>query len=161
MRFNKLSLLLIGCAMAQLADAHEFEAGQLHIDHPWSRALPPVAPTGAAYLSISNHGGTADTLLGAKTEVAGKVEIHEHVHADGVMKMQRVESLTIEPGATVTFAPGSYHLMLFNLARPLAAGESYPLTLNFANAGDVDVQVNVQANDEPSAGEKQDHHQHH
>lgn len=161
MRFNKLSLLLIGCAMAQLVDAHEFEAGQLHIDHPWSRALPPVAPTGAAYLSISNHGDTADTLLGAKTEVAGQVEIHEHVHADGVMKMQRVESLTIEPGATVTFSPGSYHLMLFNLARPLAAGESYPLTLNFANAGDVDVQVNVQANDEPSAGEKQDHHQHH
>lgn len=161
MRFNKLSLLLIGCAMAQLADAHEFEAGQLHIDHPWSRALPPVAPTGAAYLSISNHGDTADTLLGAKTEVACKVEIHEHVHADGVMKMQRVESLTIEPGATVTFAPGSYHLMLFNLARPLAAGESYPLTLNFANAGEVNVQVNVQANDEPSSGEKQDHHQHH
>ena len=147
MRFNKLSLLLIGCAMAQLVDAHEFEAGQLHIDHPWSRALPPVAPTGAAYLSISNHGDTADTLLGAKTEVADKVEIHEHVHADGVMKMQRVESLTIEPGATVTFEPGSYHLMLFNLARPFAAGESYPLTLKFANAGDVDVQVNVQAND--------------
>ena len=161
MRFNKLSLLLIGCAMAQLVDAHEFEAGQLHIDPPWSRALPPVAPTGAAYLSISNHGDTADTLLGAKTEVAGKVEIHEHVHADGVMKMQRVESLTIEPGATVTFAPGSYHLMLFNLARPLAAGDSYPLTLQFANTGEVEVQVNVQADDEPSSAQEEHHHQLH
>ena len=88
MRFNKLSLLLIGCAMAQLVDAHEFEAGQLHIDHPWSRALPPVAPTGAAYLSISNHGDTADTLLGAKTEVAGKVE-KESVHFDDAKKQKK------------------------------------------------------------------------
>tara|TARA_Y100000758_G_scaffold33175_1_gene21791 strand:+ start:2535 stop:3017 length:483 start_codon:yes stop_codon:yes gene_type:complete len=160
MRFNKFSLLLIGCALAQLVSAHEFEAGELHIDHPWSRALPPVAPTGAAYLSISNHGDSADTLMGARTDIAGKVEIHEHVHADGVMKMQRVDSLTIEPGATLTFAPGSYHLMLFQLKQPLAAGDSYPITLQFANAGEVEVQVKVQSDDEPSAAAG-NAHQHH
>ena len=102
MRFNRFSLLLIGCAMAQLVNAHEFEAGSLHIDHPWSRALPPVAPTGAAYLQISNQGEQSDTLLGADTPAAEKVEIHEHVHADGLMKMQRVDRLELAPGQTVT-----------------------------------------------------------
>lgn len=161
MRFNRFSLLLIGCALAQLVNAHEFEAGELHIAHPWSRALPPVAPTGAAYLQISNHGDQVDTLLGADTPVAEKVEIHEHVHADGLMKMQRVDRLEVAPGDTLSFQPGAYHLMLFNLKQPLNAGEQFPLTLHFAVAGDVDVVVKVQAEDEPPAPAAGSEHMHH
>lgn len=161
MRFNRFSLLLIGCAMAQLVNAHEFEAGSLHIDHPWSRALPPVAPTGAAYLQISNQGEQSDTLLGADTPAAEKVEIHEHVHADGLMKMQRVDRLELAPGQTVLFKPGSYHLMLFNLKQPLQAGEQFPLTLHFDRAGDVQVMVNVQAEDEPASSNADTGHMHH
>ncbi|WP_321351828.1 copper chaperone PCu(A)C [Halopseudomonas oceani] len=161
MRFNRFSLLLIGCALAQLVDAHEFEAGELHIAHPWSRAMPPAVPTGAAYLEISNHGAENDTLLGADSPAADKVEIHEHVHADGLMKMQQVDSLVIAPGETVTFQPGAYHLMLFNLKQPLSAGEHFPLTLHFAVAGDVDVVVNVQAADEPATHDAGSGHAHH
>lgn len=74
-----------------LVQAHEYEAGQLHIDHPWSREMPPVAPTAAAYFVIHNKGSEADRLLSVSTPVAGKAELHEHVHADGVMKMQQVQ----------------------------------------------------------------------
>jgi len=160
MAFHKvLSLLLIGC-FSSLAAAHEFDAGALHIDHPWSRALPPVAKTGAAYLVIDNRGEQGDTLLGADTPIAGSVEIHEHLHHDGLMKMQQVQTLTVAPGESLSFKPGGYHLMLFNLNQPLTAGEHFPLTLHFANAGDVEVTVNIQA-DEPAKGaDGAAHHDH-
>ncbi|WP_353385943.1 copper chaperone PCu(A)C [Halopseudomonas sabulinigri] len=151
MSFHKVLSVLCFCCLSPLLAAHEFEAGTLHIDHPWSRALPAVAKTGAAYLSITNHGERGDTLLGADTPIAGKVEMHEHLHQDGLMKMQQVVDLPITAGERLTFQPGGYHLMLFNLAQPLNAGEHFPLTLHFAEAGDVEVVVNIQADAEPQA----------
>jgi len=149
MSFSKVLSVLVFCCLSPLLTAHEFDAGTLHIDHPWSRALPAVAKTGAVYLVIANHGEHADTLQGADTPVAGKVEMHEHVHQDGLMKMQQVADLPIAAGESLAFQPGGYHLMLFNLTKPLTAGEHFPLTLHFANAGDVEVVVNIQADAQP------------
>ena len=53
------------------------------------------------------------------------------------MKMRPVASLTIEPGKPVTLAPGGYHIMLMSLKQALNQGDSFPVTLNFAKAGQV------------------------
>ena len=159
MSFNKVISALFICCLAPFSIAHEFDSGSLHIDHPWSLALPPVTTTGAAYLSISNHGEKADELLGADTPAAERVEIHEHKHVDGLMKMQQVQMLAVAPGETLTFQPGGYHLMLFNLKQPLVAGEHFPLTLHFSEAGDADVVVNVQA-EAPADGAEEPHMHH-
>ncbi|MGQ7959561.1 copper chaperone PCu(A)C [Pseudomonas sp. SP16.1] len=135
-----LSLLL----PALLAQAHDYQAGQLQIDHPWSREMPPVAPTAAAYFVVRNQGGEADRLLGASTPVAGKAELHEHLHADGVMKMQQVQDVTIPAGGEVRFEPMGYHVMLFELKQQARDGERFALTLNFEKAGEVEVEVAVQ-----------------
>ncbi|MCU1719396.1 copper chaperone PCu(A)C [Pseudomonas sp. 5P_3.1_Bac2] len=140
------------------ASAHEYQAGTIHIDHPWSREMPPVAPTAAAYFVLHNQGQEADRLLGASTPVAQKAEIHEHQHVDGLMKMGQVDSVAIAPGAEVKFAPMGYHVMLFGLKQQAKAGERFPLTLNFEKAGKVEVQVAVQK-DEPAAV-MPEHHQH-
>ncbi len=157
-----LSILITSLTlMSGTAIAHEFQAGELYIDHPWARALPPIAPTGAAYLSIENRGDATDRLLSATTALAEKTEIHEHVHQDGLMKMQQVHSLSIEPGQTVQLQPGGYHVMLFNLRAPLQAGESFPLMLQFERAGEVEVTVNIEA--EAPTGKASGHgdHSHH
>ena len=141
----KKTLLIAAMLLPMLsANAHEYEAGSLHIDHPWSREMPPVAPTAAAYLVIHNNGQTADRLLGASTPVAQKAELHEHVHAGGVMKMQQVPTVEVPAGGEVTFAPMGYHIMLFGLKQQAKDGERFPLTLNFEKAGAVEVQVAVQ-----------------
>ena len=159
MSFNKVVSVLFLCCLAPLTLAHEFDAGSLHIDHPWSRTLRPVAPSTYGYLSIANHGEQADELLGADTPAADKVEIHEHKHVDGLMKMQQVQTLPIAPGETLVLQPGGYHLMLFNLKQPLVAGEHFPLTLHFSKAGDVEVVVNEQAEEPPAHTD--DAHSHH
>ncbi|MBF7730744.1 copper chaperone PCu(A)C [Pseudomonas sp. N040] len=137
--------------------AHEFTAGELYIDHPWSRALPPNAPAGAAYLVIHNKGTNADTLLSASTPMADKAELHTHVMFGEVMKMQRVDSVGVPAGGEARFAPGGNHVMLFGLKQPLVAGEFFPLTLVFEKAGAVEVQVKVEQDAPAPAAEHLEH----
>jgi copper(I)-binding protein len=126
------------------ATAHEYQVGELHIDHPWSREMPPTAPTSAVYFIIHNKGASADRLLSVDTPVAGKAEMHEHIDQNGLMKMQQVQFVTVPAGGEATFAPMAYHVMLFNLKQQGKDGERFPLTLHFEKAGEVTVQVAVQ-----------------
>lgn len=134
--------VLLGFSGAAMA--HEYESGNLHIDHPWSLLLPANSVNGAAYFIVQNHGKEADRLLGADTDRAASAEVHQHVEKDGMMKMVKVEGVDIPAGGKIVFAPGQYHLMLFGLKKPLADGERFPLTLHFQKAGDVKVEVAVQ-----------------
>lgn len=161
MRFTQLSMLLGVTLLGAQALAHDFTAGDMHIIHPWSRALPPVAPTGAAYLVLENKGEQADRLIAATSPIAGRVELHEHIHQDGLMKMQQIDSVEIAPGAEVEFKPGGHHFMLFDLQQPLTAGSSYPMTLSFEQAGEVEVEVKVTGEPEPAAAADHDAHAHH
>jgi copper(I)-binding protein len=52
---------------------------------------------------------------------------------DGMMRMRRVPALEIAPDATVEFKPGSYHLMMFGLKKPLVVGDQVEFILNFDN----------------------------
>lgn len=130
-------------AVALPGFAHDYQVGELTIDHPWSRELPPNAPAGAAYFTLKNA-GAADRLLGASTPRAQKSELHTHVHQDGLMKMQRISAVDVPAQGEVTFQPGGNHVMLFGLDKPLKAGDEFPLTLEFEKAGKVEVQVQVQ-----------------
>ncbi len=48
------------------------------------------------------------------------------------------------PGKPLVFAPGGYHIMLTGLSHALDAGQRFPITLTFAHAGPVTVEVTVQ-----------------
>ncbi|MDP9942077.1 copper(I)-binding protein [Pseudomonas sp. 3400] len=159
MNLRKTLLGLVLILPAMLAQAHEYEVGQLHIDHPWSREMPPVAPTAAAYFVVHNKGSEADRLLAVSSPVAGKAELHEHVHADGVMKMQQVQDVAIPAGGEVKFEPMGYHVMLFDLKQQAKDGERFPLTLTFEKAGKVEVDVAVQQ-DAPAGHDHGDAHDH-
>jgi periplasmic copper chaperone A len=145
--------LLLGSAAVS---AHSYHGGDLDIGHPWSRALPPVATTGVAYLKVTNQGDAEDVLLSAESPIADKVEIHTHIKDGDLMKMRQLDELVIPAGGEQTLAPGGHHLMLMGLKRVPAVGERFPLTLHFKQAGTVEVEVAVDA--EPP--EPQEHHQH-
>ncbi|MDA8481724.1 copper chaperone PCu(A)C [Pseudomonas resinovorans] len=136
--------------------AHDYTFGSLHIEHPWAMAVPAVSPNGAAYLVIHNKGTEADKLLGADTARAGKTEIHEHLHKDGLMKMQKVEGgVEIPAGGEARFEQGGYHLMMFGLKQPLSDDDKFPMTLHFQKAGDLEVEVHVQTQAPAAAAEHQ------
>ncbi len=61
------------------------------------------------------------------------------------MKMHEVAGgIELAPGATVALKPGGYHVMLIDLKQKLDEGRHIPLTLTFAKAGSIDVEVDVE-----------------
>lgn len=140
-----LAVFLAALLVATGVAAQHYEDGPVHVMMPWSRALPPVAENGAAYVTLANRGESPDELVGAASPSADRVEIHTHVMEDGVMKMRRVESVALPPGEYVEFSPGGLHLMLFGLKEPLKEGGKFPVTLRFRKAAPVEVTVTVRA----------------
>ena len=53
------------------------------------------------------------------------------------------DGLALGGGETVSFEPGSYHVMLPGLVEPLEVGDEFELTLEFASADAVTVNVEV------------------
>ena len=104
------------------------------------------APTNsAAYLVLRNPGRVPDRLVGAVTDVAERVEIHESLLVEDVMRMQKIDGLAVPPNGAVELNPGGIHLMLFGLSRALVEGEKVDLTLRFERAGDISVSAPVQS----------------
>lgn len=133
-------LLMCGAASSQ-----QFEKDGLVIGHPWTRATPEGAKAGAGYMTITNKGKDTDKLTGGTFEGAEQVQIHEmKVEGDKMTMRQLTDGIEIKPGATVTFAPGSYHLMFLSLKKPIAKGENAKGSLSFEKAGNVDVEYKVE-----------------
>ena len=141
--FVLAALMSAMCATSALAE--DVKAGDLVISQGWTRATPGGAKIGGGFLTIENKGTVPDKLIGASTDAAGKIEVHEMAVTDGVMKMRPLENgLAIEPGKSVKLAPGGYHLMMMDLKNPLKEGEKLPVTLQFEKAGKVAVTLDVE-----------------
>ena len=136
---------LIAAAAVLVAASSAALAGDIALDHPWSRATPTGAPVGAGYVTIKNTGSAADKLISATADVAGKVEIHEMTMADGVMKMRPIKGLKIPAGKSVELKPDGFHIMFEELKQPLKMGEVVKGTLTFEKAGTVPVEFKVEA----------------
>lgn len=140
--FAAASLLLStsGCASsADGADDHGHE--ELHITNGWVRVAEfddgEMGMTGA-FAEIENHTAADVSLVGGTAEVAGKVEVHEVVMADGAMKMQQKDGgIAIPAGQAVTLEPGGLHLMLLALKNQLLEGDTVTITLDFEGAEDL------------------------
>lgn len=143
-----VSLLMAAAALAGItasnAAAHEFKLGALSIDHPWARASAGPARNSAAFMTIHNTGG-ADRLIAAAGDVSDRVELHTHMMEGDVMKMRQVEAVDVPAEGMAALQPGGFHVMLIGLKNPLKEGDRFPLTLTFEKAGDVTVEVAVEA----------------
>lgn len=119
-------------------------AGDISLDHPWSRATPAGAPVGAGYVTLKNSGAAADKLVSATADIARKVEVHEMAMDNGVMKMRPVNGLEIPAGQSVELKPGGYHIMFMGLKQQLKAGDTVRGVLTFEKAGAVPVEFKVE-----------------
>jgi periplasmic copper chaperone A len=133
--------LLIVAASLAFGQGTSIQVGQ-----PWARATPAGASTGAVYLTITNKSQEMDRLLSASSDVADKLQIHEMKVVNGVMEMREITGgLSVSAGGSVELKPGSYHIMLSGLKKPLKAAETIPLTLDFEKAGKVSITVPIRA----------------
>jgi hypothetical protein len=155
------AFLLAPLALLGGAAAQDYRVGGIEIVRPWARATPKGSNVAAGYLTISNKGTGADRLVGGATEAAARFEIHRMSMSDGVMTMRPVAGgLELKPGETVEFKPGSFHVMLIGLKGPLEKGQRVKATLEFANAGKVEIEFLVEAIGAPGPSAGQMRHGH-
>lgn len=134
---------------------------QLAVENPFVRELPPGQAVTAVYFTLKNTGKDNQTLIGAQTEVAKRAELHTHLHKDGKMQMRQVFEVELPGGSELSFEPGGYHIMLFDLNRELRVGDKVPLTLKFSSGIEYAITAEVYSMKAVRAMKKAAHHHHH
>jgi len=125
-------------------EATEISSTEVAISNAWVRQPAPGQKIGAAYMTLTSPQVSKLVYAEAKG-VAGTVEIHSMTMNDGVMKMRMLDALTLEPNTPKELAPGGFHLMLFDLEKPLVAGEEVTFRLCFEDSSGTITHQNVTA----------------
>lgn len=139
------AILLAALMLPQPAPAEP----AVSVEQPWARPTAPRQSTGAAYMRLLSPAG--DRLVGASTPIAVRAEVHEMRMDGDVMRMREVSVLDLPPGQAIALAPGGLHVMLIGLRERLAAGQHFPLLLQFERGGPVEVEVEVGAPERAAA----------
>jgi copper(I)-binding protein len=109
----------------------------------WVRLAAVPGRPAAAYFTL--HGGAKPATL-AGLEIAGvpRVEMHEsRMTGNGMMAMDAVASVPVPAGATVKFAPGGYHAMLFGVPASVRPGGTLTMRFRFADGSAVEAPAKV------------------
>jgi copper(I)-binding protein len=150
---SKKSLMFLAassgiCAILFLAPpvySQTAKAGSLDISNAYTRATAPGQQVAGGFMKIENKASAADQLVSASSPAAGEVQLHEMSMEGNVMKMRQIKDIAVPAGGVVELKPGGLHLMLMNIKAPLNAGETIPVKLKFAKAGEVEVKMPVNA----------------
>ncbi|PPC94097.1 MAG: hypothetical protein CTY33_05495 [Methylotenera sp.] len=130
------------------------------IQDAWARATHPGQKVGAVYMTLTSPQDT--TLVKIESDVTESVEIHSMSMQNGVMKMRMLNKLPLTADKPYKLAPGGYHLMLFDLKKPLLVGEQLNLILHFTDKHNVDSQQKIKVPVKSGENVNQDSgHEHH
>ena len=129
-----VGLMLVACGSSE----------QITVTNLWGRPSPGSAANAAFYLSIHNNGPELEELVAADIDICGQTELHEStIDENSVMSMQHVEKIKVPPGETIHLEPGGLHIMCIDRQADLAPGDSIPITLQFANYGELSVEAEI------------------
>lgn len=122
-----------------------FAESKIMIHDSYARVASKAAKSGAAFLELHNMGDEDDRLIGVRSDVAAKSELHTHKDmGDGIMKMMHIEEgFAIPAGESHVLARGGDHLMFMGLTRHLDHGDMVEAVLVFEKAGEITVQIPV------------------
>jgi hypothetical protein len=116
-----------------------------HVHDAYARSMGGVGASGAVFMMLHNNSATDDRLVGARSDVAEKLELHTHkMTEDGVMQMLEIEGgVPLAAGEAHVFERGADHVMLMGLTRALKDGDVFPLTLVFESGAEFTFDVTV------------------
>ncbi len=133
LNFRKLLmcvLTVVAMCLSSMVHAQE-ENKNVVVTNAWVRVMPPTQKNTAAYLTIENKTDKEFILKSATTDVAGEVQTHQMEHVDGMMKMRKVDGISVPAQGQVQLKPGGLHLMLLNLNKPIKDGDEVSIVLKF------------------------------
>lgn len=140
----KRSMNLVGVALL-LGSAALSATAELLVSEAYVRGLPPGQKVTAAFMALENKDNKPVSVVAASSDSAERAEIHAHVHNNGMMRMEKVDKITVPAGGQFILAPGEHHLMLINLLRPLKEGDSVSITLSLGDGSSQTLQLPVRS----------------
>ena len=105
---------------------------QVVVTGAWVRATVPNQQATGAFMQLLSKKDT--TLVSARSDIAGIVEVHEMKMENDVMRMRAVDGLKLPANQPVELKSGGYHLMMMDLKKQLKVGTEEQITLVFKNA---------------------------
>lgn len=127
-----VSLLLLGACG---------QSAEVEIDNAWVRDTAGGTGSAAVFMTITSP--DSDRLIAASTPAAEKTDLMTMETKGGAMAMAYLDAIDLPAGETVSLDPGGLHVWLAGLDRPLEAGQTLPLTLEFENAGRRSIDVPI------------------
>jgi copper(I)-binding protein len=107
------------------------QSSEVQFINGWIKQLPAVVPMRAAYMKIKNRSSQPRTIISMQSSAFEKVEMHETIMTDGMMKMVELKSLEIPAKGEVLLRPGGKHLMLIAPKMPLKIGNNVSVSVHF------------------------------
>ncbi len=131
---------------------------EIVVEDPYVRAMPPGQPNTAAFMQLHNTGSEARAVVEARSAASNVVELHTHVHEDGMMRMRQIEQIDLPAGEPVSLQPGGLHVMLIDLVAPLSVGERVGVTLVLDNGEEIAVDAEVRHVERGMGHSRRHHH---
>ena len=104
----------------------------IHVKHARVNPIFTGMPVTAAYFTLRNKSDNDLTLIAVSGSISERIEIHEHIMDNGLMKMQEVaDGIVLPAGEKTRFKPGGYHIMIMDLNQDIKEGDIIELTLEF------------------------------
>ena len=113
----------------------------LEVKDVWTRDTVGSTANAAVFMTISSP--TPDRLIAASAPIAEKTDLMTMAGGSSAMEMTYLEAIDIPANTPVSLNPSGLHVWLADLNQPLRAGQSFPLLLEFENAGQRRIVVSV------------------
>jgi copper(I)-binding protein len=120
-------------------------AASIIVEDPYVRHMPPTQTVTGAFMVFKNTTGSDLAVISAESNVADKVELHTHLHEDGVMKMRQVDKIEVPAGGETVLKPGGLHVMLIGLKQPLDQGQMVEIKFNLDDGSSTQIQAEVKS----------------
>jgi copper(I)-binding protein/putative intracellular protease/amidase/DNA-directed RNA polymerase subunit RPC12/RpoP len=126
-----------------LAAATPVDPDKITVRDAWIQEGPPSQKLTAAFMVIENQGAFETELVSAKADIANVVELHKMEIVNEVMRMSKVELISVPAGGKAELRPSGFHLMLIGLNKEARQGDEVTVTLQFANSVQKTIRVPV------------------
>lgn len=136
---KNLALVLSGLLFSLSANAKSCTHEDIVISDVFIKPVMKGKNSTAGYATLHSICSTDMELIGVEVPFKSVVELHDMKHEDGVMKMNKVDSIKIEPNKTVELKKGGMHIMFMDIKDDLL--EKSQMKVKFKFKGNISREV--------------------
>jgi copper(I)-binding protein len=106
--------------------------------------LPAVRGRPGAGYFVYRVDGDRGALVSVTSPQAGRIELHETTNHGQMSEMRPLARIPVRDGETLSFTEGGRHLMVYDIASTVAAGDRVELILHFERGDPVTISATLQ-----------------